>query len=1014
MTRPITAPEQSLLRQVQQFSKLGLYIVSPPVVLQAQVLAAPASNDNVGSIQFYNVIAGSAGAIMAYNQTGWLGSTPGAYDLGTFRLISISFMGGSSGAVGTLKIGLTSEVQWQTNAYITIVNEYGLFPKTSILDINTGNMLIDNDQAYTDQHYYLNPIPIMGPDALLYLQGGSVSLALDASPSWVPVGGSGDTVSTWLWACSGSGATFTSGSVANPTITFTLPGVYDVSCTVGTTASRYTTGHRVVAVYNDANPLLTMLTLDECRGDVDSGGWSFQVTMYAQAALPAIVDRAKVFLGTQDYYGGSPANLGPYPGYENLIAVGWIDGQTIEYNPEQSTVQFTVDGPAYWLNMIMSWPAGIIDVTTNPTNWNQYKNFNVDAFYWHVIRWRSTASEIMDCYPSGDTVRMVGSTAPWGTVWGQITQVGQSRRLIQPYSDRYGKVYFMPPTKFVLSFLRTSIPVVMEVAKLDWRDTVEIQRQTVQQVSYQDTTAMTWDGTTPNGYRAGAWGTAAGRFGAMQNTTELYVSANTSGSYGALFGQQSGTNKLAGLLLASANNPLPSVTVPLAANNRFIDIAPNQFFSLSIAAADNPRGFTMQSQYMVPNQVNYTWDSKSGVLLADVTAEGNTIPIDGYWLPFYSGDDTPLPPSTPTPPVNSIGPGNTPPWFPGAPCSLGLKTTQAVTIPINKTIQTIGGGAVSVYLPWHGKIRPSSAVYPTIINLYESTYTTTSASPGVADWVPTGNMYGVTVQGCNISGSPIITAVAAGSAAYYDGTVSGVRPFIFTSGSMVEVYGFLITAISGGTSYTYAPSGSPIVASGSPLYYYAGSNQNQWTGNYNNSGSTGGVNMAPYCGPIGGSVAEYYIETTGGPNDQYYFGDGQHTYHTQSWGVYASVDWPLPHIGNGVYGSFGRLINYSDGAVVYDSGFSLSLYGAAYWTAFFDHVDTTDGYNLRGYFNSQNSAFSVASIYPPLNWGYAWASVSYGQSWKIGIASKVLSGTLSTRVQLAQMSILNWCRYTDL
>jgi hypothetical protein len=1010
MTRAVTATELNYLRQNQQFSKLGLYIVTPPVVLQAQVLTAPSSNDNVGSITFYNIIAGSAAAVTAYNQTGWLGTTPGAYDLGMFRVISLTYTTGSTGlTTGTINIGLTSEVQWQTNAYITIVNEYGLWPKESILDMNTGFMLIDNNQPYSDQHYYLSPIPILGPDALLYLQGSSVSLALDASRSWVPIGASGDSVSTWNWACSGSGVSFTSGSVSNPTVTFTLPGTYDLVCTVGTTASRFTTGHRVVAVYNDANPLLTMLTLDQCRGDVDEGGWSFQVTMYAQAALPGIVDRAKVFLGTQDYYGGSAANLGPDAGYENLIAVGWIDGQTIEYNPEQSTIQFTVDGPAYWLNQIMSWPAGIIDVTTAPTNWNQYENFTTDAFYWHIIRWRSTASEIMDCFPSGDTVRMVGSTAPWGTVWGQITQVGQSRRLIQPYSDRYGRVFYMPPSKFVLKSLRFLIPVSMEVTKLDWRDTVEIQRQTVQQVAYQDTTAMTWDGATPNGYRAGAWGTAAGRFGAYQNTTELYVSANTSGSYGALFGQQSGTNKLAGLLLAAANNPLPSVTVPLLGNNRFIDIAPNQFFTLSIAASDNPRGFTMVSQNMVPNQVSYTWDSESGMLVCDIVAEGATVPIDGYWLPFYTGGDTPLPPSTPTPPTGTTGPGNTPPWFPGAPCSKGLTTSQALTFPINKMIQTIGGGISSVYIPWHGKIRPAGAYYPTIVYLYENTYTTTSASPGASDWVSTGGMYGVTLQGCNASGSPIITAIASGSVAYYDGTATGVRPFIFTNGSAVEVYGFLITAAGGGTTYTYGPSGSPAIMSGSPLYYY-NSNQMVWCGNNSLSGSVSGINTGILY--TSGSAPKYYIETMGGPNDQYYYGDGKHTYHTQTWGIYRSVD----NFGyNPLYfGYTGRFIDYSDGVVYYDSGFSDSPGAGPSWQYFFDKIETTDGYNIRAYFKPNMATLSFMSLYPPGNWGYAWASVNYGQSWKIGTA--VITGTLTTSVmaQLSQLSIHNWCRFTDL
>jgi hypothetical protein len=1017
MTRAITPTEQYIMRQNGQWSLLGLFIVKPAVVATMYVNGVFPTNDNVGYCIFDNAVSGSVSALQANNLTGWLGSTPGAYDLGMFRVMNIYYGSGSASTSGSIAVGLTSEVQWQDNAYITLVLDYGVWPKTSIFDPTSGIFLCDNDKAYTDQHLYLAPVPIMGPDALLYIPPGgtSPSLALDATKSWTPVSGStAPPVNYYNWASSGSGVILVGANTATPTATFTLPGVYDLECTAGTGSgsnARFTTGHRVVAVYSDANPLLTQFTLDECRGDVNDGGWTFTVTMYGQADLGSVVDRAKVFLGTQDFYGGSPINLGPLAGYENLIASGWIDGQTIEFNPELSTVKFTVHGPAYWLAHVSSWPAGIRDVTGNPTQWNEYNNFTEDAFYWHVIRWRSTASEVMDCFPSGDMVRMVGSTAPWGTIWGQITQVGQSRRLLQPYANRYGQVYFMPPTKYVLNQFRTQVPVVMDVNKLDWRDSIEAERRTVQEVAYQDTTAMTWDGTNPNGFRAGAWGTAAGRFGSMENTTELYVSAVTSGSYGALFGQQVGTNKMAGLLLAAANNPLPSITVPMSANNRFLDIAPNQFFTLSMAASDSPRGLALYGQNVAPNQISYSWDPESGYLAVDIVGEGATVPIDGYPLPFYTGGDIQNPPNTPTPPNgnNTIPNIPPPPWYTG-PCTSGTSNpNKPLTIPINATVYSTSTSGSAIFIPWHGKITSIYASHRTVLTLLESTFTSSVPTPGPSDWVSTGNMYGVTIQGCDSSGTPILTAIAAGSVAgYYDGLYNGQRSFVFTNGSAVEVYGFLITAVPGSVTYTWTPtSGSPIIVmSGSPLYYFS-SNQMGWTGNSSLSGSTGGYNVGILYSNSGSSANyEYYLESMGDGNDMTYYGDGQHAYHAKSWGFYHSTD----NIGMGTlyFGPGGRYIGYTDGIPTYDSGFTDPM-----WMYFFDQIESTDGYNFRGYFGARKAYFSFMSIYPPWNWGYAWMSVIYNQSYKVGIAQLSGSAVNNTKATLYQLTVFNWCRYSD-
>jgi hypothetical protein len=773
MTRAATVSELANLRTNNQFSKLYLAIIKPDVVFTAQVDGVPLSEDEVYTLPYYGLSYGAPGSIV-YGQTVFIGSTPGGYEYGMVRAVS----GSASGSlIGTISIGVTSEISWVDGAYITVLHDFGFWPKTAkMIGIS---MVCDDDKVYTDQHTNTAPVPVMGPDNVLRLSGSSVSMALNAASSWVPHGSSVTVSGSPTWGCvSASGSFVISGS----TITFYSPATYTLSCRVATSSTAATTGHRTVYVWNDAAPPVTQFTLETLQGDWRTGGWNFDVTMYAEVDRATIHDRAKVILFSENVYGGSAINMGPLAGYESVIAVGWIDGQSMSINPEINSIRFSVHGAQWWLNKIASWPAGIRGhLNKTPVNWNEYQDLTYDAFMWHILRWRCTASEIMDIFPSLITTRMVGADAQWGTIWGQFTQYAEAKLLVHPCVNRHGQLYNQINANTMTAAARTSVPTVMEISKQDWGETLEVERRIVPEVGFMDTTGMFWNGSNAGGFRSGSWGTAVGRFGRMERRTELYIDES---------GGQTTLNNLAGILLGNANVEYPRVSAKLIQFNPFFDIAPNQYGTFSIEAADTPLNMLVSNKKFLPRTISYSWDSSSGMIFTDIIGEGVSNIEHGFYLPFYTGPQYNLPPPLPwnpwTPGARRIRP-------PSQPLCTALNAAPNGPYQLPLATQVYSGSPGIAYIqPYHCKLRDGDAAYPTVISA-DCTYYTASGS----NWNATsGSAALMTVKAFNSSGSNILT----GTQRAYSGGATGTRYFDFAPATPLEVWGFEFASPTTSTS----------------------------------------------------------------------------------------------------------------------------------------------------------------------------------------------------------------------
>ena len=596
MARAITSPELSLLRSEGQWSKLYMAVLVPNTIYTARLASLPSSNDQVYEIS-YNTGSGTLGNVKA-GMLLYVGTSAGSYNLGMCRI--------RVAPDGTkIYIGETSEINWQSNCYLTIVDDFDLHPRHIHVD-EDGGLLMDVNVAYSNQHESFDPVPVLGSHAVLWLTGATVSADFDASDSWV----FDSTISAYAWTAPGSSAS--SGmSTATPTITYNAAGNYRVYCTVTAANGKTTMGVRNVFVFDDDNPPATVFQLANCEGSVDSGGWMFDVTMQAEATLSEIRERTLVVLFARDYYENTEQSIGPIDGRENVIAVGRVAGESIRWDPIAGQVHFTVYGPHYWLNRIKVSACQLNFTNGSPAAWDQVKNLDVDRGLWHLLHWRSTATTVTDFYRTSDT-RYADKLATLANfMWAQLVEFAGLNLMAHVLCDRYGRLFAEIDPQMVPAGSRTW-PVVMTVTTDDWMDVSDFERVTVHETGQVNITTRL---VNSSGVSSTLYSLSPGHIPRKHGEWEL--------NDGLLAASQAGSNQMAGLLLGWKNNEFPDIPLKLAGNNHMIDICPRQFLDITIVAADTPRGIGYDGN-LIPRRVVLRYDNDSRWLSVEVNSEAET------------------------------------------------------------------------------------------------------------------------------------------------------------------------------------------------------------------------------------------------------------------------------------------------------------------------------------------------------------------------------------------------------
>lgn len=627
----LTASELALLRTRPQRTLLYIAIPEYKTIYTARVNGTPASNDNTHRIAF----DGGVGTLtdIERNMTLMVGTSAGAWDIGLARIRQDGQLGDTY-----FYIGSTSELDLADDQYITIIDDIGLWPVHPYINAS-GTMYMDYDIAYANQNVKGPPVPIMGTHAVLELTGASVSATFDASGSYSAIGA--PVTYDYLWYVDGVFA----GNTASINLSFTAVGTYLVKLVITANYSFCVSGqesisYRYVIVHDCEHPLNSSFTLDSCSGSFSEGGWSYHVTMNARASESYVRDRTLCLLVAEDWYGDTKDSVGLLSGRENIVCVGWVDGESVRRSNDKSMVSFDVQGPAFWLAVQEGFPTGIDDTTAAPVDWSHIQALDPQSGLFSFLHWRTTSTAVMDCWITDDDHRLATTYTPAGSLHEQLRSIAER---VNAYTvcDRYGRLFCQIDTQFITPASRT-FPVVQTLTDRDWRDEITIERHAYSAVAQVDLSGI---------YYSGSMATSSAIFSLSPGHYPKHYGEKRQIQRIAL-DDQAEANTLAGLWLGYLNNEYPHVDVPMSSNYRAIDIAPRMFAQMNLAAGDTPRELVWTNKKLIPREVSFNYDARQAVLLTDITFEAETFASDAV-----TGDppiEPPDPPIHTTPPPPAI------------------------------------------------------------------------------------------------------------------------------------------------------------------------------------------------------------------------------------------------------------------------------------------------------------------------------------------------------------------------
>lgn len=655
MTRAITSDELNKIRG-RQWTRWYAIVDAPNTIYSAT--ASGSINKADWTIPF----SGGSGTLSdcLADMTLLIGSSAGGWDRGVARLRK-------SPIAGTFYIGADDSLRCYSGDYLTVINDFAPSARHPVGES------MDVDVAYVDQFSAFAPTPVMG-ERVAVIQAGQ-TIGFDASASWVI----GSSISGYAWQF--PGASNTSGTTtATPTATYNSSGRYRVQLTVTAANGRSSVGYGWVYVIGASLQPEANILVDKLEGDADRG-WSCRVRMLDR---PTIRDRARIVLYAEDYYGDEKISLGPSAGRENLLMIGWIIGETITRRPGSEWVEFDAGGPGGILSSLASLPAGLTDkrfptdeAATLPP-WARVQGLTISKGLHYLLHYRSTLPVVMDVEVEDWNWAAHKLTANADDLWGQLRDFAESG-LLACLCDRYGHLYIQRDAALYPLTQRSNIPVVMTLSDADWHDDLSVRRRQMGDAALVELEGYVYANrkAIPTGGRSP--GDQPASFGDVEGRSEI------------AWPNQTTALECAGLMAGALNAEYESITATLPANNRFIDVAPRQYLTVTVDG---------DAIRCIPRRVIYYRD-EDGIpaTTVDMEAEGGQWPAKAIEYPNESTPPIENPPTPPTPPPPP--PGNPPP--PEAP-----GTGNAVVVVVGDVRTTADLSATNP--TWATETPPASGI----------------------------------------------------------------------------------------------------------------------------------------------------------------------------------------------------------------------------------------------------------------------------------------------------------------
>ncbi|MBC8553660.1 MAG: PKD domain-containing protein [Candidatus Brocadiales bacterium] len=652
----ITNQELSLLRSRPHSTKLWLSIYQPTTVLACQVNDASIAHEE-REVTYNNVTSGAFGDVKS-GMTMFVGTTPGARDKGRIRV--------RSATSSVITVAENSHINWEDDLYLTIINFFEIWPIFPYYTLEGGlvSWFKDYDVGYVSQNSDFGQLICAGPhraafvnDNIYYSATGTVDVK--------------DRGMSYLWDFDGGTPT---GSVSETpgNVTYDTPGHYTTSLTVTADGISDVT-YRHISIYNrpdeGSNPPILRWEMDDLSGSRDEGGYTCRFRVHENVS--SIVDGALVVLFADDIYDETSQSIGGnYPNNEKIVFVGYVAEGSIEYNSENSFVEFDVVS-ATEIMKAEEGPIVSLESASSPSDWYEIEDMDIQKFLYHYLRWHSTVLFTSDFrYLNDDFVFQYQDTDP-ASLYDVINNFMFNSLRGSLVADRQGLMWAEIGVE-AINNVTGSVSVGMEIFKQDWMGEPFLQEIEQSPLSYIEMGGVAWSGAssgTFEAYLAGAPGNTHGYYGSSEDHQGLILTS------------QGQLNTLVGNVFAYQNAQYPNVIFEFTGNYRNLDIAPQEIQKLQIFPNDTQRGITFLGKEFHITDISWKYDPSTEIFIPVVNLREITQGFNGITVKIPGTPEVPETPLENIPEIPTIFFPEFPP-FPTIPIpSIDIPPIMWISLP---------------------------------------------------------------------------------------------------------------------------------------------------------------------------------------------------------------------------------------------------------------------------------------------------------------------------------------------
>lgn len=585
------------MRQRPHQANLFLSIYQPKTLFACQVMSG---TYNLGDLQINYMNVSTGTYLNLYEDLTFLiGSTVGGDDYGRLRMRS---------ATGTYIVFAENAINWQQGLYLTALDQIDVvakYPRIIQDPSNPMNVIFykDYDIAYSNQNSIYGTFVNAGPHRAGFISSGTFFFSATGTTNLL-----GDSL-TYSWIFEG-GTPTGSTSLTPGNVKWNSPGHYKVRLRTTSSSGAVDDTYRYVSLYSrpneGTNPPILQWELQSLSGSRAEGGYTASFKVYQD--LGTVQPNAIVVIFSDDIYGSTRTNLGGNAiGNSSIVFVGYIIGDSIKFNYQTSSVEFSVGS----ISEIMKNAEGFsvsCESKASPSTWFELYEMNVPRAMYHYLKWHSTVLKVADFQYTGDSRLVQYFDADRTSLYDAVDTFLRDGILGELVTDRQGKLW-AEISSFGLLNPFSSLSNYLTIQKQDWMNDPQITERRNSDMAFIELGGIAYYGVSSNTFSA--------LLSNAPSVAPLYH-GKSDRKEGLILTSQTQLNQLSGNYLAYNNTQFPEISISMNGIYTNLDIAPQERYFLVISPSDTVRNKSLQGISYILDSMEWKYQSAQQTFTPDI------------------------------------------------------------------------------------------------------------------------------------------------------------------------------------------------------------------------------------------------------------------------------------------------------------------------------------------------------------------------------------------------------------